>query len=164
MIARTGVLLAFTAGAWMAGGAIAWAGRWHPFDDSRPDAGVSFHALLPGHEVHHARIVRVPRAESVSVVVRREMVAIHDDVLDAGVARELSERAAPHAIHDPSSRAVLLSSGVLSGRPRAYPDADMMLLWPAVAARLEAAGALPPHVHSSGVAPIRARPARRGVR
>ena len=165
MIVRTGVLLAFAASAWAAGGAIAWRGHWHPFDRATRHGDVAFQTLRPGHRRHHARVVRVSLTNAERERLRRGVIIPPDaDTLDAAIAHELNERAAPPAIHDPSSRAVLLSSQVLKVRPGAYPDADIMLQWPAVAARLEASGALPPHVHPPNAAAIRARATRRSVR
>lgn len=169
-MSRTGLLLVLAAGAWAAGAVIATTSHWHPFSHGHHGSGYEIQALVPHRELIHERIERVHPTHERHRPPRGFSAAEVERALEARLGHELSERMAPHALHDPSSRAVMLSSQVISARPRAISDLDPMVLWPGVAARLEASGELPPHVHfparalprSPTKAAVVVAPARRG--
>ena len=165
MITRTGMMLALAAGAWAVGGVVAITGHWHPFLHRHVHAEPGMHALVAVDEIMLRQRVRARVTDGERAVLPRLRSSdFPARALEVSLEHELNERTAPHRIHDPSSRAVLIASHLASARPSAIADFDPMVLWPSVAARLEASGSLPPRVQAPGLAEIHLRRARRDRR
>ena len=171
-MSRTGVLLAFAATAWAVGGVVAMENRWHPFAGSHMHHGeqIRVYMAMNGHEARaagrfrsHGVPIRLTPAEQ-RMLPPGLAAGVAEDVLSAIAARELGERTASHADIVPGSRMVRLSDQIISVELKSHPGYDLGVLWPGVAARLEAAGHLPRHGHWPAESVTTLHPARRGIR
>ena len=170
MIGRTAALLVFAATAWGVGAAIAMERHWHPFGGAQGHDGEELWVHVPA-KASTGREVVVMRGHSVAVHLtpaeRRMLppglaVETAERALSAIASRELAERAASHAAIHPGGGRVMLSDQIISRvHVGSHPDFNLAVLWPGVAARLEAAGNLPPHAHWPAESVAHVRPARR---
>ena len=172
MIGRTGALLVLAATAWAVGGVVAVESHWHPFGRGHSHDGeeVRVFAHGPGTHVRHSVAIRRPGIAVHLTPSERGMLPpglaaeLAEEALSAIASRELAERTVSHADIIPGNRNAMSSEQIVSVTLKSHPEFNLGILWPGVAARLEAAGHLPRRQQWPAESVMHVRPARRPSR